>query len=118
MHPAPAGAVLASQFNHYYHYNEKPWNLFQGFFCCLQFHILNDCIIASFNIQIDNNCSWVNYCIGIYEAPLIASNKKASLKARPCIKHFVIYFFFVSARPNGLFFAKSTNTGAATKIDE
>ena len=76
------------------------------------------CIIASFNIQIDNNCSWVNYCIGIYEAPLIASNKKASLKARPCIKHFVIYFFFVSARPNGLFFAKSTNTGAATKIDE
>jgi hypothetical protein len=76
------------------------------------------CIIASLNIQIDNNCSWVNYCIGIYEAPLIASNKKASLKARPCIKHFVIYFFFVSARPNGLFFAKSTNTGAATKIDE
>jgi hypothetical protein len=56
--------------------------------------------------------------LGIYEVPLIASNKKASLKVRPCIKHFVVYFFFGSARPNGLFFAKSTSTGAATKIDE
>jgi len=37
MHPAPAGAVLALQFNHYYHYNEKPWNLFQGFFVASNF---------------------------------------------------------------------------------
>ena len=28
------------------------------------------------------------------------------------------YFFFFSSRPNGRLFAKSTNTGAATKIEE
>ena len=27
-------------------------------------------------------------------------------------------YFFFSARPNGLLFEKSTNTGAATKIEE
>ena len=31
---------------------------------------------------------------------------------------FALCFFAFGSEPNGLFFAKSTNTGAATKIEE
>ena len=32
--------------------------------------------------------------------------------------YFYFFLFSASASPNGLFFAMSTNTGAATKMDE
>ena len=37
---------------------------------------------------------------------------------KTCYALFALCFFAFGSEPNGLFFAKSTNTGAATKIEE
>ena len=47
------------------------------------------------------------------------ATKRPHGEVRPLIIiNELTFYFLLSARPNGLSFAKSTNTGAATKIEE
>ena len=45
--------------------------------------------------------------------------KNRLIFGKTVFKNFrIVFYFFVSTLPNGLFFAKSTKIGAATKIEE